>query len=326
MTGEFHLVRSPKKKAWIAHLLNLVFPGVGIMYWRRDASGLLWLFITSLSFVGLMSFWMISPFLPQLLASLLGLLWITLQWVSIQEVNQLDPLEAKWRRGPYGATPFVGVALLCVSLMSLVAYLSLTRVYSLVQVQDNSMFPTLLQGDILLVDRRVKEGEKSQVGSLVVYNSTTTGVSIARVIASPDEASRVEVNGVQVRWDDTLLRKEPVAIDVPRFQGKERERLNQRRYYLERPPMTDKGETSKNVSGWFVSEPIDKPSRPFSLSGHLGLNTLLVLPDSRNEAGPQVGGRGEIIDRARILGVPVMIVTTRSEAEEAETRRGLRLD
>ena len=326
MAGDFHLLRHATKRVWIAHVLNVLFPGIGLMYWRRDASGLFWLSCTLTSLVALMSFWMMYPFVPQLLVSLIILFWTGVQWILFEEVSTHPPTESQWRRAPYGVAPFTGLALLCISVISLVAYLSLTRVYSWVHVRDYSMFPLLLPGDVVLVDRRVKQS-RFQTGQLVVYNSTTTGHTIARIIASPREAKRVEVNGVQVSYDTQLVPLNPVSLKVDRFTEKEKALLSQRRFYRERPlfPRSKDQSNQDKELGWFVSEPIDRPTRNLSLSGHLGRNTLLVLPDARNQRDQQVGGRGEIIDYSRVIGTPVLIINSASSDPRLATRRGLSL-
>ncbi len=98
MTGDFNLINTPTKSKWAAHLLNLIFPGVGLIYWRRGTAGLYWLGLSLGVSVGFISIWMLYPFLPQLLASYLALYWGLAQWVLYEKVNARAATQSIWSR------------------------------------------------------------------------------------------------------------------------------------------------------------------------------------------------------------------------------------
>jgi hypothetical protein len=319
MSSDFHFTQHPSKSELIAHLLNLMFPGVGLIYWRRESSGFYWCILSlGLSIVGL-SLWILTPFLPQLLASLFALGWLMIQWHVFDQVRELEADQSSWRRRSVGVTPFLGLAVFCLSLVCLTTYVTLTRVYSFVYIHNHSMFPQMLPGDVILVDRRIPEDQIRSVGQLIAYDSNTHGVVIARVLASNKNAKSIEIQGVSIQFDHQALTLQPIEVEVPHLCDEDRQRIRSSQFFIESLPGKSRAE------GWLVSQPLNNIRPPLKFSGRLGKNALLVIPDVRYPEQDQVIRTAEIIDRARVIGIPVMIVTSTHPHPRAYSRRGLTL-
>lgn len=323
MTGDYHLIKTPTKHSWTAHLLNMVFPGVGLIYWRRGGHGLLWLSLALGFSAGLISVWMIYPFLPQILISSLLLFWAIAQVILSQHIKQRASTENLWSRDA-SVLPFIGLSTMCLSLICFVLYIAMTRVYTFVSVRDMSMFPQLLRGDLVLVDRRSYSERPFYEGELIAYDSSVTGVTLSRVIAAPERTTRVEVTGDNVSLGGHVYHHELVNVDVPHltdFQGLDTEQTFLR-YYLEYPPQSG---AAVARPPWLIGSPVDPKRRELSLSGHLGKNTLLVLPDVRTTPRKKLTHHGEIIDRSRVIGRPLLIISSSFPHPSASSRRGLRI-
>ena len=320
MSSDFHFTPHPPKSELFAHLLNLIFPGVGLVYWSRDSSGFFWCTLSLGIGVAGICIWILSPFLPQLLASLFILYWLAVEWHVFERVKRTSPDQSTWRRRAVGATPFLGLALLCLSIVLLIAYVSLTRVYSLIHIQNHAMFPHVLFGDVLLVDRRVSGDKALHSGLLVAYDSKAHGVRVARIIASHLNAQTIEINGVEISLDGKPLHLKPIDIDVPHLKDEDRQRLRSSQFFIEYLPQ------SSIADGWLISRPLNSIRPPMKFSGRLGKNALLVIPDVRYPSETQELMKSvEIIDRTRVLGVPIMIVSSTHPHTYAYSRRGLTL-
>lgn len=330
MTGDFHLIKPPHKHEWLAHLLNFIFPGVGLLYWRRETLGLYWLGLSLGASIGLICLWMIIPFLPQLLGILLLLYWLWVQLILFNRVHTQPATHIAWSRGEGHVSSFFGLSVLCLALIILTVYIAMTRVYSFIHIQDMSMYPSVLAGDVLLVDRRLYEDRDFELGEVIVYDSLAHGLTVSRVIASAKEAKRVEVLGAQVILDDEKLYLQSVDLDIEHFDNDLEKPFPYQQFYLEHRPILDSYAMESNLvdsqingNSWIVSEPIDPNQGKLSLKGQLGKNTLLVLPDVRQVSDLSLGSRGEIIDRSRVVGRPIMVVESNFEHPYAKSRRGL---
>ena len=330
MTGDFHLIKPPHKHEWFAHLLNFIFPGVGLLYWRRDTLGLYWLGLSLTSGIGLICLWMIIPFLPQLLGLLLLLYWFWAEISLFGQVRSRPATQITWSRGESHLSSFFGLSILCLALITLTVYIAMTRVYSFVYVQDMSMYPNVLTGDILLVDRRLYEERDFKVGEVIVYDSVAHGMTVSRVVASAQEAKRVEVLGAQVTLDEEKLHLQAVDLEIKHLSNDLEKPFPYQQFYLEHRPLSasyvtgyEVNQTQAKGQSWIVSEPIDPNQGRLSLKGQLGKNTLLVLPDMRQIDNREWGSRGEIIDRSRVVGRPIMIVQSSFPHPYGSSRRGL---
>ena len=273
---------------------------------------------------------MIIPFLPQLLGLLLLLCWLWVQLGLFDRVHSRPATHIAWSRGEGHVSSFFGLSILCLALIILTFYIAMTRVYSFIYVPDMSMYPSVLAGDVLLVDRRLYEDRDFELGEVIVYDSVAHGLTVSRVVASAKEAKRVEVLGAQVILDDEKLYLQSVDLEIEHFSNDLEKPFPYQQFYLEHRPIADldtieyNGANSQvNGSSWIVSEPIDPNQGKLSLKGQLGKNTLLVLPDVRQVSDKRLGSRGEIIDRSRVVGRPIMVVHSSFSHPHAKSRRGL---
>ena len=171
MSGDFHFRQPSPKSKLLAHVLNLIFPGVGLLYWRRTSRGARWCALTLLICLSSVGVWVLYPCLPQLFAALMGLGWFMVQWHLFDSIRVEAPDHNRWRRRGGEFLPFLGLAFLCSSLVTLIIYVSFTRVYSLIHVTDTSMYPQILPGDVLLVNRRAQGDKQPNCHKSILANS-----------------------------------------------------------------------------------------------------------------------------------------------------------
>ena len=180
------------------------------------------------------------------------------------------------------------------------------------------MFPQLLSGDIVLIDRRAGPINNLKEGQLVAYQSQMYGVTIARVIASR-EGARVEVNGHLVSIDGAALNLSPRRVEMTHLTDNDRQRLRASEFFIERDPRAPLGEGER-----LIAHATRSTNPLFRLSTSLRENALLVLPDVRYTHDGGVTITGELIERNRLIGVPVMVVSSRYPHPKASSRRGIR--
>lgn len=322
MSGEFHFThftQPPPKSELSAHALNLLFPGIGLSYWRRDSWGAAWSWGFLTIVTGLLAAWILRPYLPQLLATLIIILWVSAEWYLFELVRSTTPDEPEWTRRGNKTWTFLGLGSLCSLLLSLIIYVTFTRVYTFVEVSDNSMFPQLLTGDTLLVSRRIQGGGSFESGELVAYQSASGAQRIARVITSSDQTKKVEIDRISIRLDGRPLSIKPVEIDVTHFADKARQSLRSSLFFIER---SGKIEPERS---WLISHPLNIVRPHYTFTGNLGNNTLLVASDVRHPSAQKDAQPAEVIDQSRVIGIPLMIVKSTYQHDEVATRRGLRL-
>lgn len=318
MSNEVHFtLHSPKREAF-AHLLNLIFPGVGLAYWRRDSRGFLWCSVTLVTCMVSITAWLLSPIIPQLFLSLLAAGWLCVEWIVFDEVRGSRPDQLTWRRHAQGLISYLGGASLCLISLALIFYVTFTRAYGLVYVQHNAMFPQILSGDVVLIDRRSGPISDLKEGQLIAYQSQMYGVTIARVIASR-KGARVEVSGHEVSIDGEALTLSPQRVEMTHLIDNDRQMLRASEFFIERDSRAPQGGGERLIAR------ATRSTHPlFKLSTSLTESTLLVLPDVRyaHDGGAMI--TGELIERTRLLGVPVMIVSSQYPHLEASSRRGIR--
>ena len=180
-----------RRSPFVACLMTAICPGLGAAYLGRPLRGLL----TSLLFIcgaGLfVSVWTELKFFP-----LLPLLVLFAGWVVVVSLLGFDAMGAARRHGDryilkgsnhlvvYVAIFLVAYAL---PLLGLVHYTS-TTLWTLVWVRGDSMYPTLVEGDLLLVDRTAYREEGPRPGDLVLFREDVDGdLLLGRVIAIPND-------------------------------------------------------------------------------------------------------------------------------------------
>ena len=124
--------------------------------------------------------------------------------------------------------------------------------------------------------------------------------------------------------DNEKLYLVPIDIEVKYLEQETEPPFPCQQFYLEYPPLSI--ETPSDERSWIVSESIDPSEGKLMLNGHLGKNTLLVLPDVRTPSTTDVRHHGEIIDRSRIIGRPVMVVSSSYPHPHSSRRSGMMIE
>ena len=167
----------------LAALLNLCVPGAGLMYWERKPRGSQ-LFVLSIAYLMLcLSAWVISPFHTDTLLALTLTPWfltnlylVLLIWRS--PVERLPSARPQGRLSGPLALALIG-ALPVLFMMMLMS----NKLMMWVRVSDDAMFPLLLKGDVVAVDRRTIAPQSLKRGALVAVECPHHGPTLTRLIA-----------------------------------------------------------------------------------------------------------------------------------------------
>ncbi|MBQ3235611.1 MAG: signal peptidase I [Clostridia bacterium] len=115
--------------------------------------------------------------------------------------------------GKSNSYTFYGVLLL---ILLVVFYLS-TSVFSLVKVEGSSMYSTLVDGDVLFVNRALKADR----GDVIVFDYPSHGMVIKRVIAIEGDEIKCENDKVHIKYAGTnefvILNEPYLSVDTPYF-------------------------------------------------------------------------------------------------------------
>lgn len=187
----------------IATFLALICPGLGYMYIGR----LLRALTVNLLFVLLVELFIISQswlkFFPLLPGVVLAVAWVTLSALVALDVRELlagdgDPHEYVLK--PYNHWVFYLLTGLFTLVLPIVlsAQMFLTGLWLLTPIQHDGMAPTLLRGDLVLVDRHGWRGAEGTVepgvGELVALGppQREEPTFVLRVVARAGDVVRVE--------------------------------------------------------------------------------------------------------------------------------------
>ena len=163
----------------VSMCLSTIMPGLGHVYRGELRRGLLlWLAVlTALSVLVLA--WGLWVFVPTAPLMVLGVAWCLLLWVVGR-----DLMEAEARGAGGGHWITCGVILMifgCGPVIALSSFIG-DHMVTAITIADASMYPKLLVGDELLVDRRAYREQPPEVGDLVVAR-LGDGHQVARVLA-----------------------------------------------------------------------------------------------------------------------------------------------
>lgn len=194
---------------FVAAMLTALHPTLGYLYvgqsgraWAAALGFTLYLGI----FVGT---WAALQFFP-----LLPFVTFVLGWVIFVSLCMWDVLQESQKQGAtyllrsFNHPMIYGLVYMVIGLAPLHAswYLSTNVLWSVVQVNDLSMYPSLLPGDIVLVDRMAYQEATPKPGDEVLTQSQEAGgsVSLSRVLAAPGDT-------YHLMGDNLYLNKTPLA-------------------------------------------------------------------------------------------------------------------
>lgn len=201
-----HAERSPA----VATILGIVSPGSAWAYAGRPVLGVVVNTALVLPWLVFASIWARRGFSP---SAPLGA--FAAGWALLVVMAALDVRHHVVRRRPslalrdtnhplvYGAIWLFTLALPLVALHGVFS----ERLVSLHVVRDASMSPTLLEGDRVLVDRRIDGRSRLPVGALVSYIAPSGGERLGRIVGGPGDE-------VVVTWDIVFRNDVPAIHNV----------------------------------------------------------------------------------------------------------------
>ena len=306
-----------RKKSICAHLLNLLLPGVGLLYWGRMGQGAYWVVGSVIYALILMSFWLIFHIHPHPLCSIAGLTWVFAQGHLIMRVLSSPPAQQPWSRKVTGIFPYFSLAFLGLLPIILTLYLGFTRLYAFIRVPNDSMFPQIYQGDLIAVDRRGFSDGLPLNGALVAFECVGVGPVIMRVISSNSAhltPLKLTRSNEQIYINSRPLFKSLVKVSASLWTQEETRRAQYLRFYEEK--------TVSSASAYVVAYP-RYPDAPQVPSEHtLGKNTLFVLSDHRGSKDTWSACEG-VVDRVKLIGAPRYIYSHTPTHTPYGDRRGL---
>ncbi|MEE2645239.1 MAG: S26 family signal peptidase [Myxococcota bacterium] len=324
MTIEYGSPSRMRKSPLTAHLLNLLFPGVGHLYWGARqgalvASGLV------LSCCGLILYWFQVPSHPLPLLCGFALFWSLLVVVLTLHFRKLPP-HGVLRHPLSPSPPLVRYLLYVIGGLTplALAFFAFQVTFRLERISESSMFPLILAGDTVLIDQRSYIERAPRVGELVAFQRERAQVQVARVVAKGGESLILE-HGVPSESGRAISHVELVELQLPNLQGKDATRLRRSIAYLE------------NNHG--VSYPVFYARYPERFYPSLPINqvavgSVYVLPDNRDALKNEKIQFGEVY-YAELIGKPLYIYShqeRRGETDETGQmahylgRRGLPLN
>jgi len=291
-------------------------PGAGLGYWERSARAARVVAGAEVAVMGALAAWVYAPLHPWALAGALAAAWAPLQLWLAGEVARAPAAEQSWARRPEGLWAQGALVALCWAPPLLTVELCRARLFCLTRVWDDSMSPQLLEGDVLLVDRRAFVERAPRPGELVVVECPSVGPVVTRALSSvaraPLQARRGE--GGEVEVGGARFPRAPARPEYANASPEEREALRARRWWLERPP--------GGRAPYLVGLPRFPSAPPQAVELRVEEGELFVLPDVRDVGAPYMRCSGRV-GASRLLGKPLFVYAHASPTPRP-SRRGLR--
>lgn len=172
-----------------------MMPGVGLYYWERKARGSRLIVCWVLYVMGALLWWLLSPFHSYRLSLYICLPWGMLVLWLWHEVGRTPPAGLSWVRHVDRVVTSLGLVVLAWLPILLTLQLIFSRALLHIRVEDSSMFPVLVSGDLVAVDRRVSRPERLSLGALVAVECKGVGPRVMRLIAyEPRQTLTVELD------------------------------------------------------------------------------------------------------------------------------------
>ena len=188
---ETHYLGEPSARSPVlAFLLALASPGAGWAYVGRLGFGLLWNTTLVLLWAGFVLVWATRKFYPgtPLVAFFCG-------WYFLVFMSALDVFHTAKTRGPAyvlresnHAIVYLAVILFSFAMpLAGLHHVTLQSLWSVTAVEDDAMYPTLVEGDRILVDRVTFDHRSPVAGELVTFQLDGEPERIARVMGVPGD-------------------------------------------------------------------------------------------------------------------------------------------
>lgn len=209
MDEEEYLGEVAPRRRWTAALLTALHPALGYLYvGRPDAAGVaaLAFFLYLVGFVGLWAWLKFFPLLP--LAAFIGG-WAVVSLLCLWGIlRSIDEAKTAYIAKGYNHPMIYGMVYLFGALLPVYAgwFVSTALLWGVVQINDEAMYPSLLPGDVVLVDQRAWRAAPPGRGVGVVVARSGGLVQLGRVVG-------IEGDQVSLRGDEVILNQAP----LPRY-------------------------------------------------------------------------------------------------------------
>ncbi len=303
-----------RRHAVVACALTLLAPGLGYVYVGRFMAGLMVNLAYWFSLFFFTSLWMVLKFFPLLPAGVL-----IVGWAIMFLLIMLDLIGRCRLANPYvmAATNhwliYALVAILTFWLpLGITLETSSRVVWQRTWAGNDAMYPTVLLGDLVLVDRTSYLRRSPGRGELVLVEEPgdPPGVYFARVIGIAGDRVHMEgylpwVNGhalSQRLWGGV---EDQAAIPAP-FDTSTLSRV----HFVVEAPHGLEFNTEEEPPRWYLlavpARPTIEPTEPVEL----GPSDLFVLADNRMVSFARAGERngGRVIQRTWVVGRPLFIL------------------
>jgi signal peptidase I len=193
----------------MAFFLTLLCPGMGALYLGETLKGALICLIYAAAAGLFVVFWSSLKFFPALpgLVCAVAAFGVTVK-LAVSASRKAGRLGSSYiLKGVNHPMVYLLVALVFYVLpLGTLVHFTSQRLWTMVWVRGDVMLPTLLDGDLLLVDRAAYRDSEPQKGDVVVIRDTESamGLAIGRIVALPGDRIEMEdsvpvVNGTAVR-------------------------------------------------------------------------------------------------------------------------------
>lgn len=321
MLDDEYLGEVAPRRSGVAVLLTLLHPSLGYLYAGRAAAAGGAALGYALYVAGFLVAWAVLGFFPVLPLLVFGLGWFLLGLACLPGVLSAVRQQPEYILRGYNHPAIYALVFLFTALVPLHLgyYLSTEVLFGIVKVNNSSMFPSVLVGDVVMIDRRAY-AEPPGAGDPVVVtdldsDSGTQRVRLGRVVAV--QGDQVKIEGRSLFVNDKPLQRlvygdselpDAVAGETATPASRALVEVNgDRRYVIADggppPPATEK--------------PIE-----------VGEGQILVVGDNRTMVGELIP-----VSIRNVLGRPLYILYSKAPGTEGEPppqprwqRVGLRLD
>lgn len=289
---------APSDRRWV-FLMGLLSPGLAWAWRGFTGRGVLVNLAFVLMWFAFAMYWVVNKFYP-----VEPTLWFLVGWFGLLLLSAWDAARAPGRSAGPVTTFYLLAMLVCTWLVPLASVYAFARenIAEVVRVDSPAMFPTLIPGDRVLVDKHVYRISRPRPGDIVYYHSEgAPNPSFGRVLAIEGEIVSVVqraiyVSGMSVVHSDVggdyageFARRTGV---LPSDVGALFEVNGSAVYWISEPRMG--GDPSFESGDWFVRE-----------------RQLFVLNDNRSVADDSRRAGPVMLDE--VIGMPVYVLGNRSE-------------
>ena len=202
------------RRPWLALVLSLVAPGLGLIYAGRLLAGL----VVNLLFLLLVLLLIIASslfhFFPLYPLGVLGLTWLVMSLMAGRHAaGFVAASEGRKRHFFQHPLLYAMIALMTfLAPLALTAHFTSRHLLTVIPAEGISMYPQLKHGDLILVDRTGYHRAPPGHGDLVAIRTPgSSELAVYRVIATPSDS--IEVHGYSLILNQQPLLSLPHSVD-----------------------------------------------------------------------------------------------------------------